>query len=152
MKYKDTCQHCGNDAVAYTHVFSAALVNVFLKFVDYYKGLEKPRPVNVNTEIAFNHNELAAFRKLKFFGLVIKTNDNGYWLPTQFAVDFYYGRNTVTTPVATINDKLIDDTHAAWTTHKASRKAVFIDSLLPAGYKRRPEYKAERSPQMSMND
>lgn len=150
MKYREECEECGHAEAAYTHRINKTMVGAFITFVEMY--LRVRRSINVNTEIRWNHNQLASFRQLKFFGLIAKSGKDGFWHPTVKGVAFYYRDAPVISPVASLNDQVLPDNHRAWETHGKDRQILFINDIEETHHKRRPEYQAELSPQRSIFD
>lgn len=150
MKYRKECECCGHVEAAYTHRLNKTIIGTLITFVELYQRVN--RPVNVNTEINWSHNQLASFRKLKFFGLVDKTNNNGCWVPTTLGLRFYYGEASVTNPAASLNDQVLPPDHEAWATHEETRTVVKINDIEETHYKKRPEYQGEKSAQSTIYD
>jgi len=148
MKYKETCECCGHTATAFTHNLNKTIIGAFIQFVARYE--QERRPMNINKEFQWSHNQLANFRKLKFFNLIKKTNDNGYWVPTIKGIKFFYGEISVNDPVATMNGEEIPDDHPAWDTQRKKRRRLFISEVEETHYKQRPEYQAEKSGQLTI--
>lgn len=143
MKYSKTCHHCDQKVNAFTHNLNKKIVECFIKFIDRYREIQ--RPININREFSWSHDQLANFRKLKFFKLIKKTDDNGFWEPTTLGVEFYYGESGVMNPVGTMSGEVIGADHPAWETHTKPRRLTFITDVEESHFKQRQEYKDEAS-------
>lgn len=141
MKYSKVCPHCGQKVTAFTHKLNKVIVQCFIRFVERY--VEEKRPININKEMGWGHNQLANFRKLKFFKLIAKADDNGFWKPTQAGIRFYCGEEGVMNPVATMGGETLREDHEAWETHSKARRLAFIHDIDDTHYKERQEYKDE---------
>lgn len=109
MKYSNKCECCGHKSNAFTHKLNSGIIDAFIVFVQRF--YETGQPVNINTDINLTHNQLANFRKLKFFSLIMKTSKSGYWVPTDMGVSFYHGAMAVPDTVATMNNKVLPGDH-----------------------------------------
>ena len=87
MNYKDTCEHCQHEKVAYTLGLNEPLVNAFVRFIDRY--LQLKRPLN-KPEIGLTNSQYTNFHNLRYHGIIKQTFDGG-WIPTDKGFQFYYG-------------------------------------------------------------
>lgn len=148
MDYSEECPHCHSRIVAYSHNLNAPLVMAFCKLVEFY--MENGRACNVNKELGLDHNQLANFQKLRYFGIV-ENLGQGEWFPTRLGLAFYQGEETVQNPAGSFNNEALAMTHPAWQTHKGRVGQIFISEILQDWpYKKRPEYQAEASSQMKI--
>lgn len=139
MNYNVQCtaEHpCGRIQLAHSHSINKNMVSAFIKFCEAY--IEEKAGININTDLNFTHNQLANFRKFKFFGLVMKIG-GGLWVPTMDGLAWYYGEIAVPERVITLNEEVLPLHHQAWEgVSLPDRKYIFeIDNL---HYKKRPEY------------
>lgn len=146
MNYHKKCECCGQQLSAYTHNINHAMITAFVKLVKKYDS--RLKPVNINQDLDLDHNQKCNLPKLQYFGL-IKNCPEG-WFPTDLGYSFYYGETTVLVPAATMGNDVLPDDHEAWATHKAKRVFRSIYNFGNYAYKKRPEYQAEKSNQVSL--
>lgn len=147
MKYSKTCECCGHIQTAYTHNLNEPMVLAFNVVVEEY--LATKEPVNVYGLERLDYNQKCNFQKLKYFGLMDFAGGVG-WFPTALGLQFYYGERAVITPVASMGNEVLPDNHEAWDTHGGKRRWVYPQDVANEwAYKKRPDYKAEKSGQMS---
>ncbi len=148
MKYTKECECCGHKMTAYTHNLNKPMVIAFNVVLEEY--LATKNPVNVYALDRLDYNQKCNFQKLRYFGLMDFIGGAG-WYPTQLGFKFYYGERSVLTPVASMGNKILPDDHEAWNTHGSPRRWVSAMDIAGDGaYKRRPEYQAEKSPQITL--
>lgn len=143
MNYKEQCEGCGHSKVAYTTSLNQPMVIAFNQLVEYY--LANRQPCNINKDLDLDHNQIANFQKLKYFGIVQNIDSKAQWIPTQKGLNFYYGNEPVIMPQAHLNNEALPDHHPAWQTHNGERKKVFITEIVDTWpYKQKEEYRAEK--------
>lgn len=145
MKYQETCSHCHHKATAYTHNINRHMVEAFVRLNERFRLIR--RPVNINTDLGLDHNQMCNLPKLQYYGFIRNTKDG--WIITPEGDLFLMGQ-PIQTPVATINNEVIADDHPAWKTHKTSRKWKTITEFVDHKYKKRIEYQAEKTAQSSI--
>lgn len=141
MKYSKRCECCGHKITAFTHSVNKSMIGAFDRLVEFY--LREGRSANINKELNLTHNQKCNLPKMQYYGLIQNLRE-GLWIPTRKGLSFYYGEISILMPVATINNKVIEDDHEAWNTHSTPRRTVNIMDIEESHYKQRPEYQEEK--------
>lgn len=147
MKYKQKCQCCEHELVAYTHSINRPMVSALSQLVSFY--LEHKKKANLQKDLQLTKNQYNNFQKLQYFHLVKRTL--GGWLPTELGTAFIDGHTSVKVPVATLGKEILSDNHEAWETHSQRRQIKTVRDYMDIGYKQREDYQAEKSPQARIN-
>lgn len=142
MNYQDKCRCCGHTVSAYTAPFTRGLARAFLKFAD--AATRTMGPVD-KTTMALTNSEYGNFQKLRYFGLIQQETKGSGWYFTDRGVRFLAGAITLTSPAGHFANEVLPDDHLAWSTHTGKRTSVSLAQILPAEWKQRKEYAAEKS-------
>lgn len=144
MLYSKKCECCGHIETAYAHPLNRGLVLAFKQLCEFY--LRTHQACNLARDLSLNHNQLANFQKLRYFGLVSDTPDG--WFPTNTGIDWFGGDISILNPAGSLSNQVLPDYHEAWKTHKA-RKAVRITDYVDLSYKQRDDYASEKASRSS---
>ena len=114
----------------------------FIKFASARTTIGRPLKIG---EIGLDNSQYTNFSHLRHFGLIFQPNGRGDgWEMTPLGWDFLHGKERVLTPAGHMAGLTLGSFHKAWATHD-ERRAVTIRDVLPAEWKERPEYAAERA-------
>ncbi len=141
MNYSKQCDCCGHIVTAYTIHLNEPLVRAFLTFAA--ARIRLGRPVK-KCEIELDHSGYGNFQKLRHFHLIEK-RDAGAWEMTVIGWSFIMGTGSVITPAAQFGNSTLGYDHEAWKTHKDGHRSVSIRDVLPADWKDRAAYMAEKA-------
>lgn len=141
MNYHSKCPGCGHLITAYTLPFNRGLARAFLKFAD--AALKSMGPVDKG-QLGLTNSEYGNFQNLRHFGIIQQEAKGKGWYFTERGVRFLNGEITLLSPVAHFGGETLPDDHLAWSTHPGKRAAVSLATLLPAEWKQRQEFQAEK--------
>ena len=80
------CEHCGQKITKYKHNINKTLISGL------YKLYKKGKPARLD-ELKLTNNEHANFQKLRYFKLIVKTDNNHNWSITEFGRGFIEGQS-----------------------------------------------------------
>jgi hypothetical protein len=128
------CDHCGAKMVEYKHGLAKGLVRSLAKI-----GLAGGGPLNIADELKLTKSEYTNFGKLKYWGLVEKTNPEiergGIWRVTETGWAFLRGNIKLSPHVWTYRNRVV----------RYEGGSITIDEVT-GGWKYRPEYAREARP------
>lgn len=114
--------------VAYRHRLNKNLIDALFKLYsckDYCGVISK----------ILDHNQIANFQKLKYWGLIEKTQVSGEWKLTYLGVEFIHGNKTMPEFVFSYRGEIL-----ATTIEDPQPKQVTFSSYLPYSYDKQPDY------------
>lgn len=141
MNYHRDCPGCGHRITAYTLPLNEGLVRAFLRFADARVRSGKPLKKG---EIGLENAEYSNFQNLRHFRLVSQQERGRLWEMTDVGWAFLRGELSISTPAAHFGGLTLDSNHPAWETHNEPRKSVRISDVMPADWKDRDAFKAEK--------
>lgn len=100
------CSYCGARSKRYTHTLSSGLIDAFVAFA---KHLHESGGASANAvnESGLDVNAATNFQKLKYFGLVKKSEKIGHWQLTKNGEDFLRGRLKVLNKATTFRGAVV---------------------------------------------
>lgn len=116
---KEQCPHCGANMKIWKHSLTNGLVQILKKFA---LAIEKKgfNNIHLQNEAVLTSNEYNNFQKLRYFGLVVKTEgESGKWKITRNGLAFLNGKKAIPNKVYTFRNRIVD----------RSEELVFIDSV-----------------------
>lgn len=142
MNYHQDCPCCRHRTTAYTLPFNRGLARGFLKFADAYLASGgKPQDKG---SLKLTNSEYGNFQNLRHYGLVVQEAKGKGWILTTRGEAFLCGKIKLLSPVAHFGGETLPDDHLAWATHDGARTEVSLAEVLPAEWKARQEYVAEK--------
>ena len=123
MSEIEICECCGAKMVKYTHRLNKPLVSAMIRMYAKYKL----SPVKISEMLS--HSQVCNFQKLKYWGLVEKCENEGFWKLTKTAETFIKGLTSIQLKVVTFRGKVVEavDTY------------VQVDDIIE-GYQHREDY------------
>lgn len=141
MRFSRACPCCGNTTTAYTVHLNSKLVLAFLVFADC--RIRTGGPVRKG-DLELDNSQYGNFQKLRHFGLIAKAGGD-LWEMTPLGWDFVRGRVSLLNPAGQFGNATLEANHPAWATHAEGRKEVRITDVLPAEWRERASYVAEKA-------
>ncbi len=115
---KKHCEHCGACVESYKHRLSKGLVSSLYNFALKVKASGKN--TQHLTDVGLNNNQFTNFQKLKYFGLVEKSEKAGEWTITRKGRLFIAGEVAVENFAVTFRNVV----------EESSRDLVFVKDVL----------------------
>jgi len=106
-KTEEYCTCCGASMKSYHHALSSGLVSALIKSIKFVQEDNKNLFHLQNDLTSLTKNEYNNFQKLRFHGLVAKTDKAGYWLITKRGGMFLRGEMAVPKTVQTFRNEVI---------------------------------------------
>ena len=100
-----TCEHCGARISGRWERLSKGLCRTLIKFWQTDRGME---PLHLMKECGFTTNEINNFQKLRYFGLVKKTELAGYWQLTDLGKAFVFDSIGVPRSVCVFRNHVVE--------------------------------------------
>lgn len=141
LDFHKVCEHCGHVVSAYTVRLNAPLLGAFIAFAEARIRTGAPLP---KSDLSLGHSQYGNFQKLRHFGLIEKRVAQ-CWEMTALGWEFLRGRATVLHPAGQFGNSTLPPDHPAWSTLTEPRKAVSIGDVLPAEWRQRASYAAEKA-------
>ncbi len=141
MNYSKTCDHCGHTLTAFTIHMNAGLASAFVAFSIF--RISAGRPVK-KRDLNLDHSQYGNFQKLRHFGLIEK-RELGAWEMTPTGWAWLTGKTLVLNPAAQFGNTTLPENHPAWLTHAEPRTPIKLADSLPAEWKERASYIAEKA-------
>ena len=92
--------------IIHTHILTPGLVQILIKLIQAVKQKNK-NEVHLQKDVDLTHNEYANAQKLRYFGLIAKTGNPGYWLITERGGKFLRNEIAVSYKVSTQNNHIV---------------------------------------------
>ena len=125
MIEQETCECCGQKVrTPNTHNLTKGLVDSLIMFANQLEKTGKNR-LHLLKETGWNTNRINNFQKLRYFGLVAKSEENGEWVLTTRGKDFLNGDYRSPVQVATFNNRTIDHSSEEVSFKDAKKSEVY---------------------------
>lgn len=89
MKYKETCECCGNEVKLYRHTINKPLLQALAQLYKFGGRADLQKDLNLTK------NQYNNFQKLQYFLLVEKTSVLGVWEITTLGREFVEGKKSI---------------------------------------------------------
>lgn len=133
MKKKEFCPHCGQSIMKHRQALTKGLVGILLKVANYHKT-----EFHLQKDVSLTKNEYTNFQKLKFWGLVKKSDKiSGAWSITGIGYKFLMNEIDLPYSVYTFNNRVVE---------QDSEKVFYKDTGVGIVYSTRPDYVRDMRP------
>jgi len=98
---QEVCESCGATMIEYNHSINVGMYNAVVTIYSRNKQL----PTKISDLL--NHNQICNFQKLKYWGLVTKSDKSGFWSITDRCVRFLNGTIKIPAKITTYRGKVV---------------------------------------------